>query len=207
MAAVVTIAACLDVTNPPAADTQVRVINASGATINIFADGTELVDAAAPSNVSVMFLTAGPHQLQFQTTSGLSSSLNVTTVPGGLLETYVVSPNATTLTSAVLDTGSVVPPNKSKIRVAHLSKLSGNIDIWRTQPDFLTPTRIQTPFPYLAVSPFVQSDSGFWEVFITPAGSTTRLLSTGQFRIESTGKRTVVLMDSGNVQIFRILPE
>lgn len=208
-AAIMTITACLDVTNPADADTQIRVINASGNSIDIFLDGEQAVSSAASSNVSAIFLTAGPHQLQFQAAGGLSSTLNVTTVSGGVLETYVVSPNATTLTSAILDTGSVVPMNKSKIRVLHLSQNVGPIDIWRTQPDFPTPTRIQFPFPYLAASPFVQSDEGFWEVFITPegAGPGNVVLSTGQFRVESTGKRTIVLMDSANTQIFRILPE
>jgi hypothetical protein len=121
--------------------------------------------------------------------------------------TYAYSPNATTLNAVLLDTGGVVPAGKSKLRVAHLSKLAGNIDIWRTQPDAPTPTRIQTPFPYLSTTPFVQSDSGAWEVFITPAGSATPLLTTHLFRIPSGGKRTVVLLDSSGTMIFRVLPE
>ena len=209
LSAIVGITACLDVTNPPEADTQIRVINASGSAINIFLDGNETVSSAATSNVSAIFVTAGQHQLRFQANGGLSTTLGVNTVSGQVVETYVISPNATSLTSAVLDTGSVVPLNKSKIRVVHLSRNVGAIDIWRTQPDFLTPTRIQFPFPYLAATPFVQSDEGFWEVFITPEGGGPGnvLLSTGQFRVESMGKRTIVLMDSANTQVFRILPE
>jgi hypothetical protein len=202
-------AACLDVTNPPSADTEIRIINASAVPLNILLDGNQTINAASPADVSVLDVIAGPHHLQFQATGGSSSALDVTTVSGEIVETYVVSPSSTTLASAVLDTGSIVPTGKSKIRVLHLSQKVGPIDIWRTQPDFHTATRIQFPFPYLATTPFVQSDSGFWEVFITPesAGPGNVLLSTGQFHVESTGRRTIVLMDSANTQIFRILPE
>jgi hypothetical protein len=131
----------------------------------------------------------------------------MTTVSGQVSTTYAYSPNATTLSAVLLDTGGIVPAGKSKLRVTHLSKIAGNIDIWRTQPDFPAPTRIQTPFPYLSTTPFVQSDSGAWEVFITAAGSTTPLLTTHVFRIPSGGKRTVVLLDSSGTMIFRVLPE
>jgi hypothetical protein len=100
-----------------------------------------------------------------------------------------------------------VPSGKSKLRAVNLSQSIGGIDIWRTQPDFHTPTKIQIPFPYLSTTAFVQSDSGFWEVFITRAGSTAQLTTTGQFRIEPTGKRTVIVLDSANTPILRVLPE
>ena len=48
----------------------------------------------------------------------------------------------------LLDTGATVPAGKAKLRVVNLSKLAGNVDIWRIQPDVATPTKIQTPFPY-----------------------------------------------------------
>lgn len=208
MCALIALGACLDVTNPPDPDTQVRVINASGGAIDISVDGIVAISQADPAAVSLLGLTPGTHIVQFQTTSGATSSFTVTTVSGDVRESYVVSPTPTTLSSALLDTGGIVPAGKSKVRVIHLSQLAPAIDIWRTQPDFTTPTKIQTPFPYLSVTPFIQSDAGFWEVFITPAGATApRLLTTNQFQVEATGKRTIVLMDSGGVQIFRVLPE
>ena len=107
----------------------------------------------------------------------------------------------------MLDTGGIVPFGKSKVRVLHLTKNAGEIDVYRTQPDFQTPTRIQFPFPYMTTTPFVQSDSGVWEVYITPVGTQTKIISTGLFRIEGGGKRTIVFMDSANKTIVRVLPE
>lgn len=195
-ALVVGFTACLDVDNPTPQDTQIRVINAASSSINILVDGAGQLEAVSPSSISAMFLAAGSHQLTIQTAAGLSTTIPVTTVSGQVSTTYAYSPNATTLSAVLLDTGGVVPAGKSKLRVSHLSKLAGNIDVWRTQPDFTIPTRIQTPFPYLSTTPFVQSDSGAWEVFITAAGNTTPLLTTHVFRIPSGGKRTVVLLDS-----------
>jgi hypothetical protein len=99
-----------------------------------------------------------------------------------------------------------VAVGKTKVRVANFSKATG-IQIWRTQPDFPTPTLIQTPFPYLAVSPYLESTVGAWEVYVTNNGSTTKLATTGLFSVLSQNKATVVLMDSSGVPVFRVMPE
>jgi hypothetical protein len=150
-------------------------------------------------------VSIGPHQLQFVTATGTSSTVAVTPSPSSTA-IVVASGTSTSLSGTVLiDTGSVVPAGKSKLRVAHLAASAGNIEIWRTQPDFQTPVHIMTPFPYLATSPYLQSDPGIWEVFATAAGSTTKLATTGPINIGDRERRTVALLDSAGVLLFRVI--
>lgn len=187
-------------------DSQLRVINVSNAILTVAADDHLVLDNAEPGNVSALFMQSGQHTIKFLDEAGNTAVISVTATPNGVQDAYVYSVN-NSLAAVLLDTGSTVPAGKSKLRVVHLSKLAGNVDIWRTQPDAPTPTKVQTPFPYLTTSPFVQSDSGKWEVFTTAVGGAATVLTTGTFSIPSGGRRTVVLMDVSGAATFRILPE
>lgn len=199
-------ASCLDGTSPQTTDAQIRIINASAVTVNIAVDGTPELDFVQPSNVSAFFTSPGPHKIIFSGDALLSTLINVTATSQGVTTAYLYTSANGQTGVAALDTGSTTPVGKSKVRVSLLSRAIGPVDVWRTQPDFQTPIHIQTPFPYLTTSPFVQSDSGVWRVFVTPVGSSTPLLST-TFDVPSTGRRTVVLLDSAGIPVFRVLPE
>jgi hypothetical protein len=202
------ITACnLDVTNPPAADSQLRVVNISDAQIDITVDGQLILTAVSPANVSALFVTPGSHQLTISAEgTSQTSTITVGLSSGQVTTTYAFEPNTSSLVAVQLDTGGAVAVGKIKVRVANFSKATG-IQIWRTQPDFPTPTLIQTPFPYLAVSPYLESTVGAWEVYVTNNGSTTKLATTGLFSVLSQNKATVVLMDSSGVPVFRVMPE
>ena len=62
-----------------------------------------------------------------------------------------------------------------------------------------------TPFDYQATSPYLQSDPGAWEVFVTRPGDTTKLTTTGSITIPAGEKRTVVLLDSAGTMRFRVI--
>jgi hypothetical protein len=82
--------------------------------------------------------------------------------------TVVTIDSASVINPEVLtDSGSVVPPDKSKLRVAHFAAQAPPIDAWRSQPDYRSLTNIMFPFPYRAVSPYLQSDAGVWTVLVT----------------------------------------
>jgi hypothetical protein len=189
-------------------NTAIRVINASQSVLNVTVDGQTAVSALQVAQYSSSVpLTAGSHQLQFRTSSGVTTTLSVDLKAGAPVTAFAYAPTTTSLAAAVMDTGSVVPAGKSKLRVSHLASTAGAIEIWRTQPDYQIPIHIMTPFNYLATSPYLQSDAGNWEVFITPAGSSTKLLTTGAINIPSGERRTVVLLDSAGILHFRVLPE
>ena len=140
------------------------------------------------------------------TGASATTSTTVTMVSNQVMTTYVFSPNTSALGVGVLDTASAVGANRSKLRVSNFSKAT-DIEIWRTQPDFQTPVHIQTPFPYLATSPFLESASGIWEVFVTRKSDNARVATTGNIQLASAQRASVILMDSAGTVVFRVMPE
>lgn len=206
-ALLITAVACLnDTTDPTPRDAQLRVVNASSTIVSILVDNTSTLPDVEQSNVAAFFLAPGPHHLNIQG-AGVNLVVDLTGTSQGVATAFVFNAADGTVGVTALDTGAIAPAGKSKVRVALLSQTLGAVDVYRIQPDFRTPTKIQTPFPYLTTSPFVQSDSGAWEVYATPVGGTTKLVTTGAFSVESGGRRTVVFMDSLGKPIVRILPE
>jgi hypothetical protein len=113
------------------------------------------------------------------------------------------------------DTGSVVPPDKSKLRVAHFAGNAPAVDIWRTQPDWQQFVTIQFPFRYQEASPYVQSDPGEWRVLVStetrqggiPVLADTLLMSD-PIDVPAGESRTVIVLDreGGGLQVQVIKP-
>jgi len=206
-AVAITVAACsLDPATPDVSNSAVRVINASKVPIDVVLDGQVVLQGLTVANVSASLpVTVGPHLVQLRTVSAPSADLAVLTSSGQALTTVATSTGTTLAANVLVDTGSVVPAGKSKLRVAHFAGGVGAIELWRTQPDFQTPIHIMTPFAYQATSPYLQSDPGAWEVFATAVGSTVKLATTGSVTVPSGERRTVVLLDSAGVMRFRVI--
>lgn len=187
----------------------IRAVNASASQLNLIVDNDTLIRGVQVGSVSAAAsLPPGAHQIRLVSGTTTSSPITVTAVDGRAIVAVGKGAASTGITSGVLsDTGAIVPPTKSKLRVVHLSEHAGDIEIWRTQPDFHTPVHIMTPFLYGAESPYLQSDPGAWEVFVTSPGSTTKLTSTGSITIPAGQRRTVVLLDSAGNKLFRVIDE
>jgi len=113
------------------------------------------------------------------------------------------------------DTGAVVPPDKSKMRVAHFAATAPLVDIWRTQPNWQQFITTMFPFPYQAVSPYMQSDPGVWRVLVSTLMRqggipllTDRLLIGDPIDIPAGESRTVIVLDreGGGLQVRVIKP-
>ena len=200
------VASCSSETAGPTPGGAFRVINATGTRLDVIVDGQTLQQGVAVASLSDAFsLDAGSHQVVLRASSGASANLTIQSVASQVLTAAAVSTSNSIAASVVADTGAIVPAGKSKLRVIHLSANAGSIEIWRTQPDFQTPVHIMTPFDYQNTSPYLQSDPGNWEVFVTRPGSTTRVASTGLVAVPAGSRRTAVLLDSAGVLRFRIV--
>lgn len=113
------------------------------------------------------------------------------------------------------DTGSVVPPDKSKLRVAHFAGNAPAVDIWRTQPDWQQFVTIQFPFRYQEASPYVQSDPGVWQILVSNEARqggipvlTDTLLLSDPIDVPAGESRTVIVLDreGGGLQAQVIRP-
>ena len=201
-------AACADspvlVTHPTSA---VRVINASRAPFDVLIDGAVASSSVGVASVSTALpVAAGAHVVGLRAGDGTLTNFNVQ-VADNQPVTTVAFPGAGSsfVASVLVDTGSIVPAGKSKLRVSHLAGGAAAIEFWRTQPDFQTPVHIMTPFLYKATSPYLQSDPGTWEVFVTSPGGTAKLATTGPVAVPAGERRTVALVDSAGVMKFLVI--
>ncbi len=132
--------------------------------------------------------------------------------PQGTLVAFTADDSTTILTvdsSSVInpwvltDSGAVVPPGKSKLRVAHFAATAPPVDIWRTQPDFPTLITIMFPFRFREASPYLQSDPGEWTVLVTTERRDSAgvpelgdsLFATGPIVVPDGASRTVLILD------------
>lgn len=194
-------------TPPTAAKGMLRVVNATGSLLEVKVDGQSRLTGLTVARVSdPLEIPVGSHTIRVQTGAGTFADLSVDMASGRT--TIAVARPATNGLAAdeMIDTGAVVPAGKSKLRVAHLAGNTTGIEIWRTQPDWQTPVHIMTPFDYEDVSPYLQSDPGAWEVFVTAAGTTgPKLATTGSVNVPDGQRRTVVLLDSAGVLRFGVI--
>jgi hypothetical protein len=206
LAALVGAGSCLDVSGTGIADADIRIVNASGQELGIYLDGQLAIDGSQQLNISLITAPSGTHTLNVRTAAGVDTPLNLDLTPGGFTNTYAYTNSSGVVNLVLLDTTEVPAPNMSKVRAINLSRTAGAIDIYASQPDSTAGTLLSPTFDYLASTPYSQRNAGSWDVYITTAGTTTKLLTTGSFTLLPTERRTIVLIDSASVPIFRALP-
>jgi hypothetical protein len=123
--------------------------------------GTGTISSAVP-------VSPGQRTIQVQPSGG---SVSPTGLELGVLAdsqyTAIVIDSSSVLNPvAVTDTGSIPAPGKTKLQVANMARLAGPIDVYRRQPDFDGLLTLVFPFPYSAVSGYVQSDPGDWQLLV-----------------------------------------
>jgi hypothetical protein len=182
-------------------DSSIRFANATTGMINVWIDGRLRVTGLSMNGLSFgLSVPVGDHSIRIGDPPGAITELTV----AATLErrrTLVAYPSGSgsaigPAVAVLEDTSTYVPLSKSKLRVANLAQNAGAIEIRRSQPDFPSGSLIMTPFPFNATSPYLQSDPGVWEVWISAPGSATKTLSTGPIEIPAGQQRTVLLLDS-----------
>lgn len=209
-------AACSSDPDGPGSAAGFSVVNGAGAvgTVKVYVDGAFGADVAA-GDQGRLVADPGAHQVELRRADGSGAVARQVTLETGAPLTIVAWDSLGILRPAVLeDSNSVVAPGKSKLRVAHYAGAAGQIDIWRTQPDYATPIRIMFPFDYGEVSPFVESTPGAWRVLVssaiaTPTGPMPDTLAVSDAIMAADGAaRTVVVVDraGGGVNIISVDP-
>lgn len=187
-------------------DPHVRVVNAFTTPVDVLIDGAVAIQSLAPSTVATASPALGAHTLVLRPTSGGSVSQSITTTVGALNTIAAVRASNGVVSVAMLDdTGSIVPAGATKVRVLHLAPNAGEIQVYRTQPDFQQLSRWQFPFTYQAEpnsasAPFFQSTVGTWEIraWQTPADASGWANAPVKLVIPlgSGEKKTVLILDN-----------
>jgi hypothetical protein len=187
-------------------DPALRVINAFTTPVDVLIDGAVAIQSLAAGSIDTAAAAPGGHALVLRPTgAGGSVSQSITTTSGALSTIAVVRASNGAVASAALDdTGSVVPPGATKLRVIHFAPNAGELQVYRTQPDFQQPISWQFPFTYQAqpttlTAPFYQSTVGSWEVRIWQAPANASGWATAPIKIviplASGEKNTVLILD------------
>jgi hypothetical protein len=178
----------------------IRVVQAVGRapSVAVRVDGNLLLTLAAGTVSAPTAVAAGQHTLTLTPTGGgvLASTHDLQVTEGASL-TLVARDSAGIVVPALLgDTGAIVPAGKSKLRVMHAAALAPPLSILRKQPDFPDFVIVMFPFAYGAVSPYIQSDPGTWQVLVTAENQPDTLHLSGALTVADGKRVTVIVMDS-----------
>lgn len=183
-----------------------RVINAFTTPVDVLIDGDVVLASVPAGAIDTAAAPAGGHTMVLRPTGSAASASAAITIGTGAIRTVaaVRSGNGTVASAMLDDTNSVVPAGATKVRVLHLAPNAGEVQVFRTQPDYQQPISWQFPFNYQAeptslTAPFYQSTVGSWEVRIwqTPADASGWATAPVKIVIPlaSGEKRTVLILD------------
>ena len=204
-----------DATRPQQTSAQgVRIVNAYTQSVDVLVDGSLVASAVSPGRVDSVEQLAGVHTVSLRE-SGSSTlvSVQVTTEAGALRTVAALRSGGGLAASELDDTNAVVPAGATKVRVLHLAPNAGEIEVFRTQPDWGTPISWQFPFLYDSIisplsNPYLQSTVGAWDVRGWRKPSEVALGWDGTearvtFTLASGEKRTVLVLDKpgGGIQL------
>jgi hypothetical protein len=180
-----------------------KVVNIAGpGTLNVKLDAVPVFSGVAQgAGTAYHAVTPGTHTIRIE--QGLPNSRvteeDVSFASGDTLTITAIDSSGNLGTGVLTDTGVIATTGHSKLRVVHYAAGAPPVDIWRTQPDFATPTKVMFPFPYLAVSSYIESTPGNWTVFVTPEGvASDTLVGLGPIPIGSGESWTVYLANIGD---------
>jgi hypothetical protein len=160
-----------DGTEPTSPAGSLRVIQAaeSTAALDVLVDGRVVINGLATGSISsVVPVSPGRRNVTFRPAGGAASpNLLQLAVVADSSYTAIVIDSSTVLNSVVLtDSGGIPAAGKTKLQVANFASLAGPIDVYRRQPDFDGLVDLMFPFAYRALSGYVQSDPGDWQVLV-----------------------------------------
>ena len=205
--AVLVVACAKDATRPQAAAQGVRIVNAYTQPVDLLVDGALAAAAVPPGQLDSVEQAAGMHTVALRASgSAAVVTVQVRTEAGGLRTVAALLANGALGASALDDTNAVVPAGATKVRVLHLAPNAGEIEVYRTQPDWSTPISWQFPFLYdtvltdPAAHPYLQSTVGTWDIRAWRKPSEVALGWDGTtakvtFTLASGEKRTVLVLD------------
>jgi len=194
-------------------DARLAVVNARASSVWVMLDG-EARALVTEGSALTFALAGGTYTVELRPSGGgIAFTRSLTVSDSGRYVVVAVDSNGS-LPVILGDTNATVPSGATKLRVAHMAAGAPAIDIWRTQPDYQTPIRVQFPFNYRDVSPYLQSTPGAWRVLVSSAVAgpgdpmSDTLASTSPIDIADGRSRTVVVVDKpgGGLQLVVVDP-
>jgi hypothetical protein len=174
--------------------------------VDIIVDGQlKAEDVPFSKTSAAIALPVGAHQVKVVApgTAPSAGGTNVTVKANDTLTVVAVGTAAAPNVVVLGDTGAAPVAGKGKLRVRHLASGTPDIDVYRSQPDAPTFTKVMDPFPLDATSPFLESTPGNWSIRVTAKGTETVLAERTNIPVNALWVRTALIIDKvgGGVQI------
>jgi hypothetical protein len=198
-----------DGTGPASPTGSLRVIQAAGSTpaLDVLVDGSAVINGLGAGTISAPVpVSVGQHTMAVRPVGEAASPIRLQlAVVADAEYTAVVIDSSTVLNPiALTDTGGIPAAGKTKLQVANFASAADPIDVYRRQPDFDGLLDLMFPFAYRAVSGYVQSEPGDWQVLVAsearvdgvpPAEPQDTLLIVDPISLAAGQAVTVVLLD------------
>ena len=160
-----------DGTGPASPTGSLRVIQAaeSTAVLDVLVDGGAVINGLGAGTISSpVSVSAGQRIIAFRPVGGATSPnrLQLAVVADSHYTAVVIDSSTVLNPIALTDSGGIPATGKTKLQVANFASLAGPIDVYRRQPDFEGLVDLMFPFAYRALSGYVQSDPGDWQVLV-----------------------------------------
>jgi hypothetical protein len=193
-----------------------KFVNGYNGPVNVLVDGVPVMSNVALGAAAGADVGNGQHAIQLQPVGGSAGTSNLVTFGAANFTAFLVASTVSGQPQAnfLLDTNAIVPAGATKLRVGNFAASAAvtPISIWRTQPDFQTPIRIQFPFPYQTTSPYLQSTTGDWRIMVSHEDNTggsvpmpDTLANSGLISVPSGESRTVIVTDGATAGTFKIV--
>ncbi len=182
----------------PTADLRVAQTVWSATTVSVQVGSATAVPIAPGAVSAILKVPVGAQTVHFVPSGGTAtgSTRDITFEEGKQYFIVAQDSSGVVVPTVLADTNAIPVPGKSKLRVVHSAALAPALDIWRRQPDYDTLVRVQFPFPYRAVSPYIQSDPGDWHVTVSHENLTDTLYASPTITVADGKLVTVVVIDS-----------
>jgi hypothetical protein len=195
----------------------VRIVNGYTQPVDVLVDGVLVLSSVTSGALDSTQQAAGSHTVALRASGTTASvSVPVSTVAGAWRTIAAVRWGSSLGASELEDTNAVVPVGATKVRVLHLAPNAGEIEVARTQPDWLAPPLVGWKSPFLydstvtdpLANPYIQSTVGAWDVraWLKPSGDSlgwNGATARVTFTLASGEKRTVLVLDKagGGIQL------
>ncbi len=204
LAAAALSAGCHDDTSSTAGDGRLRIVHVSpGApNVSLVLDGdTVATDLAYLGSSEYLDVPAAGHVFQVAEANTSNTLIDQDiTVADGTDYTILVGDTVSRLKAVVLtDDNSIPPAGTIRVRAIQGAPSLGQVDVYVTAPDddLNLNTPVATNVTFGQVLPYVQPNSGTYQIRVTATG-TKDVLIDGTFTGETSQVRTVIAVEAAN---------
>ena len=192
-----------DTTAPVVSDSYVRVVHASpdAPNVDVLVDGTvALSNVPYQASSTYLAVPAGTRNLQVRATGTTTTVINadVALTAGTYYTVMATGPVASIQPLVLTDDLTNPAAGNVKVQLVHAAPSAPTVDIYVTAPgadiSMMAPTL--TAVPFRGYSTYLEVPAGTYQVRITPTGSKTVALDTGDLALAAGQIRTGVALDA-----------